>query len=455
MQPLRQYQERAVQDFIDGKYKYLAAAPGLGKSRIALEVAKRIGAKKIIWFTPATAKIAAKAQVTTWWPEAKTHMPGKPDHVGQFVSHGSRRAVVTIINPDKISRGQDFTQAIVNNGPYDLLIIDEAHQFKSMDANRTRAMFREIVKVCDKILPMSGTPVMNGAQDLYVPLRFLAPERILNQHGSIMNRIAFEDRYTEIVMKRIGSRMVRTIAGSRNLTELNGRITGFFLHMTKEECLSELPPLQFVTLPIQLAARSIEVDELNGLISDDMTDEQVLAALRDADEHLMSLLTKLGYAKAVAACNYLQDFLTDNPDRKIVIWSTHHAVTDHITSALSDYHPAKIDGRDSQATREAQIQMFLNDASCRVFVGNIKACGTGITLLNDKVKPSDVFFIEQSFSVSDNTQASCRVHRLGQNNAVLARIFVADAVPADRRVQEILQRKQTEIAEMLNDIDHS
>jgi SWI/SNF-related matrix-associated actin-dependent regulator 1 of chromatin subfamily A len=445
--PLRPYQQRAIDDLLSGKANYLAAEPGLGKTRMALEYAKAIGATNILYFCPATVKISTRYQVNTWWPEAKTHMPSKHEHVGAFKT---RHPLVTIINPDKISRGSIFTKAIVDNAPYDLLVIDEAHQYKNIEAHRTRALYREIAKVCKKVLPMSGTPMTAGPQDLYVPLRYLAPEKLLNKAGATMNRMAFEDRYCQVEMKRLGGRLVRVVRGARNTEELKQRLGDFFIRLTKKECLPELPPLQFVGEPILLSERSVELDAVaDGLKG--LNDEEVIAHLNAMDEHLMSLLAKLGAAKATAAVKYLQEFLEDNPHEKIVVWAKHRETIDRTMEGLKEFKPQRIDGRDNDKAREKAIDTFLTDPAARLFVGQIHAAGTGITLLNADVQPSNVFFIEQTFDFTASEQAACRCHRLGQQNAVLARVFYAENVPLDEMVQNILIRKQAIIKELLND----
>lgn len=452
MPQLRSYQIAGVDKLVAKDAIYLQGECGIGKSAMALEYAKRVNAKKILWFTPATAKIAARAQANIFYPQAKCHMPAKPEHVGSLKCHGGRGVVIELVNPDKISRGSTFTDALVSNGPYDLLIADEAHNFRNAEANRTRALFERILPACNDSLFMSGTPVMNGAQDLYVPLRYLAPHLITDQNGKVMSRFAFEARYCTIENRRVGSRLVRVITGSKNLPELNKRIDGFFLPIRKAEVMDELPQMQWATVPLLLDGRALNASELKYLgdfIKDDMTDEEVLAAMRNADESMMSILAKLNYAKAAAAVPFLQDFLHDNPHRKILVWSTHIDSIDRLTSGLSDFKPAKIDGRDSDKIREAEIQKFLGDKECRVFVGSIKACSTGITLLNEHIQPQDNFFVSLSFTPSDNEQSASRIHRMGQRSAVLSRILTVENVALDVRVSEILARKQNEISEIL------
>jgi SNF2 family DNA or RNA helicase len=83
----------------------------------------------------------------------------------------------------------------------------------------------------------------------------------------------------------------------------------------------------------------------------------------------------------------------------------------------------------------------------KIFVGQIQAGGTGITLVSPTAKCSDVIFAESSFSPSDNYQAACRVHRIGQNDGVLVR-HASAAGTLDDRIQEILARKSRDIKEI-------
>ena len=57
--------------------------------------------------------------------------------------------------------------------------------------------------------------------------------------------------------------------------------------------------------------------------------------------------------------------------------------------------------------------------------GEYRAAGTAITLLRGEVQPSDAFFIGSSYAPAENLQAAARIHRLGQNNAVVCRVFTA------------------------------
>jgi len=83
----------------------------------------------------------------------------------------------------------------------------------------------------------------------------------------------------------------------------------------------------------------------------------------------------------------------------------------------------------------------------RVFIGQIQAGGTGLTLVSLTAPCSDVIFAESSFSWTDNVQAACRIHRIGQMDGVLAR-YASAAGTLDDRIQEILARKSRDWVEV-------
>ena len=65
--------------------------------------------------------------------------------------------------------------------------------------------------------------------------------------------------------------------------------------------------------------------------------------------------------------------------------------------------------------RKFSIDKFQEDDDVKVFVGNIKAAGVGITLTAGEV----VIMNDLSFVPSDHSQAEDRAYRYGQKNNVL------------------------------------
>jgi SWI/SNF-related matrix-associated actin-dependent regulator 1 of chromatin subfamily A len=439
--PLRHYQREFIDAFKDGKSSLCAFEQGLGKTLTAIALALELQAKKVLVICPASVVSVWAAEIKKWDPTAWITRPRNARGVQNVKALGTH---FTVVNPDKLVRNVELLDAIVDQGDYDLLCLDESHMFKTVSAKRTRVVFQRLAPVCKRILPMSGTPCPSHVGELYTMLRYLGRHLISKPNGEVMTLREYEDRWCNVEMKWIGGRQLRVIKGSRNVHELKARIGDFMFRRTKAQCLMELPPMQFETLPLELSgldAKHLPAVDVN------LDDDELLRFL-NGDEHIATAMRQIGVAKAAAFAEYAKDWMS-NCESKMVIWCKHHDALDLLVDALQPFNPAKIDGRDSQKKRDDAVAKFLTDPTCRVFIGQIRACGTGLTLLTPTCQPSDVYFVEQEWVPGDNAQAAARVHRIGQNSAVLVRTVVAEGVHLDQRLGDVLTRKIREIGELL------
>jgi SNF2 family DNA or RNA helicase len=74
-----------------------------------------------------------------------------------------------------------------------------------------------------------------------------------------------------------------------------------------------------------------------------------------------------------------------------------------------------LDGSTTKPARQKAVDDFQDNEKVKVFCGNIKAAGVGITLTSAEV----VIFNDLSFVPSDHSQAEDRAYRYGQKNSVL------------------------------------
>jgi hypothetical protein len=97
------------------------------------------------------------------------------------------------------------------------------------------------------------------------------------------------------------------------------------------------------------------------------------------------------------------------------------------------------------ASRQAAVEAFQNDPSCRLIIGSIGAMGVGLTL----TASSHVIFAELDWTPANVTQAEDRAHRIGQLESVLVQHLVVKG-SLDARMVELLIQKQ-EIADLALD----
>ena len=97
----------------------------------------------------------------------------------------------------------------------------------------------------------------------------------------------------------------------------------------------------------------------------------------------------------------------------------------------------RLDGSMNQRQRQESVDKFQNDDSVRVFVGNIKAAGTGITLTAGEA----VVMNDLSFLPSDHSQSEDRAYRYGQKNNVLVYYPIFDNT-IEGIIYDILRKKK-------------
>lgn len=443
IEPLYPFQKSAVVRIAKGDQVYLGFDPGLGKSRTALEAAQRRKAKRILVVCHASGRYVWEEQVRLWSPYRVTMVNSPQDLAGDGVKVVTYGLISQAASP--------VVASIVKGWLWDMTILDEAAALKNPGSNRTKAILGKMLPKLGYVIPLSGTPAPNHAGELYPILKALYPKALINGGGKQLLQWQFEDRYCKVALKRFGpgGSSVRVIEGSKNLPELRDRISSFMLRVRKEMVLKDLPPVRYDVVPIGVDANVAQrLPELPPLMDDD----DVLAYLsgKGGDEHLMRLRRMLGILKTNPALEYISDFMEALPEgRKILVFAHHKEVVQSLVAGLGDYCPVKIDGGSTTHERHKAVTSFLTDRRCRIFVGNIAAAGTGLTLVGPQCLCSDVIFVEASYSVGDNVQAAARVHRIGQNDAVVARFLTAHGT-IDDRIQSILARKARDFATLFN-----
>jgi SNF2 family DNA or RNA helicase len=336
---------------------------------------------------------------------------------------------------------------------FQLTAVDEAHAFNAADTNRVKILTRARHRL-GQIVPLSGTPMRNHAGDLYTLLNICWP-------NLKMTRNEYEERFCRITHKTFGgSRMIKVIEGSKNLDVLRKLIAPFMVRVRKEDVFKDLPAIIWDTVPVPLDHSMMAEADLKKF---EETLDQILnhkggsldamaEALRVMGNSigLMSLRRMLGAAKLRGATEYIVDMLDNLPaNRKILVFAHHAHVIGALFRHLGEYSPAVLTGSTIPREREDAVDKFLNDPQCRVFIGNIQAAGTAITLVGPKCKCSDVVFVESSWTPMDNAQAACRVHRIGQKDGVVARMLSASGT-VDDLISNLLVRKAREFTQLFD-----
>ena len=159
---------------------------------------------------------------------------------------------------------------------------------------------------------------------------------------------------------------------------------------------------------------------------------------------MATLRRLIGEAKAPVYAEMVVEELK-NGRGKVVVFAVHRRALDIVADALghAGVRCVRVDGSTSERGRVDAVEQFQNEAHCRVFLGNIRAAGTGLTL----TAAHDLDLLEWSWSPADNAQAIMRVHRISQTEHVNARM-IALANSFDQVVTKVVRKKTAAIAQV-------
>lgn len=335
-----------------------------------------------------------------------------------------RQADVYIINYDVLDRHEDF----LVNTDWDFIIMDEAHELRNRSSKRTKVMYK--IQGKQKIA-LTGTPVPNRPEELYGLLNYLQP-----------GKWGTHDHFTRQYCGRFKNASGFVTKGASNLDDLSRLLRSrVMIRRLKADVLPELPEKIYQIIPMSGAQDLVEQEkqleqmyaakesalntELLSLEKSTAEYKRVLSELKSQRIMKMSEMARMarlmGIEKTPQVIQYVQDIIEGDPEHKLVLFATHKAVIEKLVEAFGK-KCVSITGDTSMDARQRAVDAFQNDPSVNVFIGNIKAAGTGITLTS----AHHVVFAEFDWVPGLMQQAVDRCHRIGSKNTVLVQYLAYD-----------------------------
>ena len=425
--PPLNHQKESIQKLVENKKFILADDMGLGKTTSTIIASLETGAKKILIICPATLKINWKREIENYSDRSI------------FISEGktfSTEHDFVIINYDIIknfhdTKKKDESQVIAAN--FDLVVVDEAHYIKNPTAQRTK-LINDIAKNVDRLWLLTGTPMTSRPIDYYNLLNLV-------DSPTARNWMAYAIRYCQGYQFNAGGRKIWNVTGASNLEELRDRTSGTILRRLKEDVL-DLPDK--IITPVYLRLKSKIYEEIMGEYYDwyDKNPEE--------SKSLTVQFTKLTKIRQVIADEKISQTieLAENiieQGKKVIIFCN---FTDSLNKICEHFGKAavKVDGAMSKPQRQHSVDSFQESDKIKVFVGNIKAAGVGITLTAAEA----VIMNDLSFLPSDHAQAEDRAYRYGQKNNVLVYYPIFENT-IEGIIYDILNNKKQVIATVMGD----
>lgn len=427
------YQLEGVQWLKQKRFALLADEMGLGKTAQALLAAKEVGAKRILIICPAVARVNWLREWQAWIDlpaplVVQKAVDFQPAYTGSLIC--------------SFEFATSHLEQLKAHGKWDLVIIDEAHFLKSITSKRSRAILGKggIVHHTRRAWALTGTPAPNHAGELWTYLRTFG--------ATNLSYLEFINIYCRV---ENGFKDVLVVTGTKveKAEELKSLLNKVMLRRLVQDVQKELPEVFFQSFVIERNILGMELEnrELNEIEMKlkqymDIFGDDIMELLKshDGEVQLATLRRLTGLVKVNAFISLIADELEQKAYKKIVVFAIHSEVIDKIHLSLSSFGSVKLYGATTPAQRQKAIDNFQNDPATRVFVGNILAAGTAITLH----AADQVAFIEQDWVPGNNMQAVKRVHRTGQKNTVTARFFgLSNSI--DERISQVLKRKTQEL----------
>ena len=393
--PPLEHQKLAIESLAGSKRYILADDMGLGKTTSTIIAALETDAKKILIICPATLKI-------NWQREIENYSD-RPVYISEGKNFSTEHDFV-IVNYDIIKNFYDLKDkqnSLITQSNFDLVIIDEAHYIQNAQAQRTK-LINSFAKDINRVWLLTGTPMTSRPMNYYNLLNII-------ESPVAQNWMAYAIRYCQGYQFNAGKRKIWNVSGASNLEELRDRTSRQVLRRLKEDVL-DLPDK--IITPVYLRLKSKEYETEVGEYYDWYENKKEESkSLTIQFSRLMKVRQIIAEEKIKQTIELAENIIEQG--KKVIIFT-------NFTDTLRKIHEhfgkqsVYLDGSCTKPQRQYAVDQFQENEKIKVFVGNLKAAGVGITLTAGEA----CIMNDLSFVPSDHSQAEDRAYRYGQKSNV-------------------------------------
>lgn len=460
--PLHPYQEEGATWLSSRVFALLSDDMGLGKTCQAILGAERAHLHRLLVICPAIARLNGAREFQKWGGRFRPYV---------LTTFRDLPPMVPLAHPYACICSWEYAvrhkDTLRQAGPWDVVIVDEAHGLKNPSTKRSQAILAlgGVAEACNRVWALTGTPLTRHAGEIW-NLAYTAGVTQLS-YGKWCRRYCVEAGPDQHV-------------SSKNMDELHQvlKASGWMLRRTKDEVKLQLPPIRYFEMITEVG--TVSHAEMCAAFPDYETNaEQIMDRYRAEEEllkmamgqhHMLSTeLIKLleGMAMSVATLRRInglrkvhpvasiveQELESDELD-KVIIFYVHRSCGDTLEQRLRRFGVSHIRGGISPGTRDKAITDFQvpSRATCpdgspspRVALVQYEAGGTAINLF----EAHEIVCLEVPWVGSSLSQAIARAWRLGQQHPVQVRYAVLED-SMDRQVLTTLLRRAREISHILD-----
>ncbi len=404
--------------------------------------------------------------ISHWRNKLRDHAPG----LGAVIHHGSERSAGDLV---RLGVGDVLVTSYgvlrrdaeeIARLPFAVAVFDEAQQLK----NPGTQAFRAACGVrAEMRLALTGTPIENSLADLKALFDLVLPG-YLGSDADFTRRYGRGDRPARGQEEQ--APLALAGADDRRLAELRRAISPFVLRRLKATVLAELPEKIEDLRTCVLSDDQVKLyrDAVGGRGAQ-LAREIVQAAGPVPYIHVFALLNLLKRicdhpGLALGRLDAADQFRSGKWDLyrevleeclgsglKVVVFSQFLGMIELMQRHLAELGVgcATLTGASGGSARRGEIvDRFNRDPDCRVFLGSLKAGGTGIDLIGGSV----VIHYDRWWNAAREDQATDRVHRIGQRRAVQVIKLITEGT-LEEKIAAIIERKRRVLDQVVAEDD--
>ena len=362
------------------------------------------GAEKILIVTTSSTKINWEREINVFCNET-TIIDGKKWDSNKF----------TIINFDilknfhslpvvkKRKEGEPEPILIrdIVNTKFDLCIVDEAHNLKNNDSIRGKIMVDVCVKYnIPKVWLLTGTPVANRPMDFFNLLKLIKSPIAENwKHYAVRY---CDGRQFFRTLKNGQRKQIWLTDGASNLEELANKTKNILLRRLKTDAI-DMPDKIVTPMYHQLDFKGWKMYHQ---LWDEYVEMKKKLGKRtmESQKDLVELILLRQFI-AIQAIPYTIEMIENALEmgRKVIVFTSFSEEQEIIANHFGK-NAVRHNGSMSNTKKQHSVDQFQNNDKIKVFIGNIKSAGVGITLTEATV----VIFNSFDWVPGNNEQAEDR-----------------------------------------------
>ena len=431
------HQEDGIKFLMKNKKCILADDMGLGKTYQSIVAALESGAERVLIICPSSLKINWMREVQNFCDDVSI-ITGTYWDPARFtiINYDILKNFHTVKEKNKEYEEWELRREIADFNP-DLLILDEAHYVKNHKSKRG-AILKDLSKnfSCERVWLLTGTPIANRPMDYYNLLSII-DSPITN------NWVHYAKTYCEGKRFRKGGKYVWVTKGASNLDELASKTKRTILRRKKENVL-DLP--EKLITPVYL-----ELENVDGYKSvwEDYLAKRKLEGKKGNPARDLVEMTLLRTFIAMETVPYSIEKAEEalELNKKVIIFCNFNDEMDAFNRHFGN-KAVCVRGGMSDKQKQLSVDRFQEDDSCKVFVGQIKAAGVGLTLTKAEI----VIMNSLDWVPGNHEQAEDRAYRIGQKETVNIYYMLMDDT-IDTLLWDILNEKKKIIGTIMGEDD--